>query len=194
MRARRRLLAFIVPGLLVAASWQFAAAGWIHAKAILAQMLLERAWNQTLVEEGAGHAKPWPWADTWPVAKLIIPELAIEQIVLAGDSGRTLAFGPGHSAASALPGEAGLTVIGGHRDTHFRSLGELDPGNEIILVTKSGSHRYRVTDMHVVDSRRYRLAAMTDGPELVLVTCYPFDAITPGGPLRYLVRAGYGDS
>ncbi|MGD8582011.1 MAG: class GN sortase, partial [Gammaproteobacteria bacterium] len=93
-------LTFIFIILLFAAAWQLGLAGWIHTKAIAAQVLLERAWQQTLTDNK--HHKPWSWADTWPVAELIVPDLAIEQIVLAGDSGAILAFGPGHSSASAM--------------------------------------------------------------------------------------------
>ena len=31
--------------------------------------------------------------------------------------------------------------------------------------------------------------ARSDAPMLTLVTCYPFDAVVPGGPLRYVVTA-----
>ncbi len=81
-------------------------AGYVHAKAWLAQVLLERAWARTLVDGGT-HA-PWPWADAAPVARLIVPRLAVTRIVLGGDDGRALAFAPGWSGSTALPGEIGL--------------------------------------------------------------------------------------
>ncbi len=67
---------------------------WIHAKALLAQVLLERAFEQTLAT--GAPVKPWPWADTWPVARIEFPRLGKSVIVLAGSSGQALAFGPGH--------------------------------------------------------------------------------------------------
>ena len=67
---------------------------WIHAKALLAQVLLERAFAQTLAT--GTDVKPWSWADTWPVARVSVPRLGRSAIVLAGASGQALAFGPAH--------------------------------------------------------------------------------------------------
>ena len=133
---------------------------------------------------------PWPWADTWPVARLTAQAHGVELIVLAGGSGRTLAFGPGHLGASALPGEAGNAVIAGHRDTHFRFLREVRLGEIFGVQTMDGeNHLYKVIGADIVDSRKGSLVLDTDLPMLSLVTCYPFDALEAGGPLRYVVTA-----
>lgn len=162
-------------------------AAYLTAKAGLAQVLLERAWQRARNDDSA--AKPWPWADTSPVARLRVKRLGIDQIVLSGDSGRTLAFGPGWRSSSAQPGAPGLAVISGHRDTHFSYLRHIVRGDEMALETVRGTTRYRVIDTQVVDSRR-RISPVANTPEsLLLVTCYPFDAIVPGGPLRYVVSA-----
>ena len=187
MRTRRLLLGLGVL-LLVLGVWQVGEAAYIHAKAWLAQRLVEGAWERTLAGERA--VKPWPWADSWPVARLEMPALGRRLIVLSGGSGRTLAFGPGHVDGSPLPGEAGNSIIGGHRDTHFRVLERLRPGDIIrIQVRKGVTHGFRVTAAEVVDSRRARLDPTGERRRLILVTCYPFDAVVPGGPLRYLVFA-----
>ena len=168
--------------------WQLGGAVWIHGKASLAQVLLERAWGTTL--EGLAAVRPWAWADTYPVARLRVPALGIEQIVLAGASGRSLAFGPGHLDGTAPPGRPGHTVLTGHRDTHFRFLEDLQAGTEIDLQAADGRwRRYRVTGSEVIDEREVRFSPGDGRPALTLVTCYPFDAIRPGGPLRYLVFA-----
>ena len=181
---RRRLL----PLLLAAGAMLFLVqAGWIHAKAMLAQVLLERAWTASL-DDGQPH-KPWPWADTWPVARLRAPHLQREQVVLAGDDGRALAFGPGWAQASAAPGNAGTTVISGHRDTHFAWLAQLQAGDEVELQAGNGTRRYQVTGTRVADARHERIAVDADDDALLLVTCWPFDAVVPGGPLRYVVSA-----
>jgi sortase A len=110
--------------------------------------------------------------------------------VLAGASGRTLAFGPGHLDGTAAPGRAGHTVLSGHRDTHFRFLEDLAPGSELRVQRPDGGWQsYRVVETRVIDTRRARLAPGDGRPALTLVTCYPFDAVVPGGPLRYLVFA-----
>jgi sortase A len=167
--------------------WQFASAAYIHAKAELAQWLVEDAWRK--IKQGEAGARPWPWADTWPVARLTVARLSVEQMVLAGASGRTLAFGPGWMKASAIPGEPGSSVIAAHRDTHFAFLKHLRPGDVIDIETVDRRVRYSVTHRLVADSDQHRLQPATGGQELVLVTCYPFDALTTGGPLRYLVFA-----
>jgi len=181
----RHKLTFLFIMLLAAALWQMGLAGWIHAKALTAQLLLDRAWQQTLRDHKP--VKPWPWADTWPVAELIVPKFALTQIVLAGDDGATLAFGPGHAFASALPGEQGTVMISGHRDTHFHFLQGLKPGDRLILKTKSAIKHYKVSTLQIVDSRSFKLDNTTD--ELVLVTCFPFNSLASGGSERYLVFA-----
>ena len=188
-----RPLLLAAAGLLIGLGlWQAGAASAIHAKAWLAQVLLERAWADTLA--GAARARPWPWADTWPVARLQAPDLGVEQIVLAGASGRTLAFGPGHLDGTARPGGAGHSVLSGHRDTHFRFLQRLAAGSALRVQRPDGAWRvYRVTATEVIDARRARLAVGDGAPALTLVTCYPFDAVRPGGPLRYVVFAEPAD-
>jgi sortase A len=176
--------------------WQLGAAGYIHAKAWLAQVLLSHAWAETMAdharggEPAGGLERPWPWADTGPVARLRVPELGVDETVLAGASGRTLAFGPGHLDQTAMPGEAGHSVISGHRDTHFAFLADLAPDMKLEVQRADGSWRsYQVRDSAVLDSRTARLSLAADRPALTLVTCWPFDAIDPGGPLRYAVYA-----
>lgn len=162
-------------------------AAWIPLKAELAQALLERAWVRA--EEGVDRPVPWPWADTWPVARLRLAG-GEPLVVLAGASGRTLAFGPGHLDGSARPGEGGNVVIAGHRDTHFRALRELEPGDRLELRAPDGTVRlYRVARAAVVHHTDATALAPTAAPRLTLVTCWPFDALHPGGPLRYVVVA-----
>ncbi|MEP6768233.1 MAG: class GN sortase [Acidobacteriota bacterium] len=162
--------------------------GWIYLKGRLAQVLLHRAWARTLAGERA--VKPWPWADTWPVARLRVPGAGADIIVLAGASGRTLAFGPGHLDGSAAPGARGNCVFSAHRDTHFAFLRGISPGEEILLQGPDGqTTAYRVESARIVDRSSTAALEPTPGQTLTLVTCYPFDALAPGGRLRYVVRA-----
>lgn len=168
--------------------WQFGQGAYIPAKAWVAQELMQRAWQRS--GEGESRATPWPWADTWPVARLRANEGAVELIVLSGGSGRTLAFGPGHLSISALPGETGNSIIAGHRDTHFRFLQHLEKGDSISIELPDGQlFDYRVSHIDVVDSRRGSLQLDTDSATLSLVTCYPFSALDAAGPWRYVVSA-----
>ena len=138
--------------LLLFGAWQVGEGAWIQAKAWLAEGLIARAWVRTL--EGEANAKPWPWADTWPVARLEAPALGVELFVLAGSSGRTLAFGPGHQAGTPAPGARGNSVIGGHRDTHLGFLEKISVGDSIRVQRADGVRvQYRVIQLDVLDKR-----------------------------------------
>ncbi len=162
------------------------AGGWIQAKALLAQWLLEAAWSRSLAD-GQIH-RPWPWADHWPVARLSFPGQGRSFIVLEGDQGHALAFAPGHQPQSGLGADERRIVISGHRDTHFRLLAELQPGDPVRLQTRLGEYRFTVEGAQVLDSREHRLALYPDR-RLQLVTCWPFEALSSRGPMRYLVTA-----
>lgn len=187
----RRCGEFITLCLLILGSYQLSGAAIIEMKAWLAPVLIEKSWNQTLLT-GKPALKPWPWADTWPVGRLQVAALNVDLLVLEGDSGNALAFGPGRALPSAeLGAGSGTTVIGGHRDTHFAFLEQLRKGQLLQIQLASGkSIEYQVRELRVVDSDHESLLAdMTTEKKLLLVTCYPFDALLAGGPLRYVVTA-----
>lgn len=168
--------------------WSLASGAYIPAKAWFAQELMQRAWVRA--GQDVDRPVPWPWADTWPVARLRSKARDVDLIVLSGGSGRTLAFGPGHLSASAMPGEIGNTVIAGHRDTHFQFLRNVEKG-ELLTIESAGGprHVYEVLGANIVDSRKGGLLLDTDAAFLTLVTCYPFESRDTGGPLRYIVTA-----
>ncbi len=173
--------------LLTISGFAFGKAAYIHAKAQVAQHLLQNAWEQTLIDQKPHQ--PWSWADTFPIAKLSVPASNIEQLVLSGASGRNLAFGPGLLLSSASPDKQGYTIIGGHRDTHFEFLKDLEIGETIQLEDKFGqSHQYQITATEIHDIEQDRIADRGEN-QLTLVTCYPFNTLETGGPLRYLVHA-----
>jgi len=131
--AALRRLPFLAPAAVAAAlGLALCAQGlWIPAKAAIAQVLLERAFDRSLAT--GRPVKPWPWADTWPVARITFPRLGRAVIVLDGASGQALAFGPGHVAGTPDAGERGTAVYAAHRDTHFALLGQLRAGDEIAV-------------------------------------------------------------
>lgn len=179
--------------LLIVATWQLGQGFYIQAKAYLAQALLEKAWTET--RNGAQQVTPWPWADTWPVARLSVPRLGVNLIVLAGDTGRTLAFGPGHNFASAKPGESGNSVISGHRDTHFEFLQHIQDGDQIIIEPIRGKSKvYLVVQQKIVNEQQGYLPIDENFPGINLITCYPFNSIHPGATQRYIVTARDIDS
>ena len=183
MKARVIALLILIVGLCFLVS-----GSWIQIKAVVAQALLERSWQQTL--EHGNPVQPWPWADHWPVAQLKLQKSKSEFIVLKGDNGSSLAFAPGWNTKSAKPGERGVTVISGHRDTHFKILKDTEIGDLIEIVTDQGETvSYQIKTIEVVDSRGATIETEQSGQIVVLVTCYPFDAVVAGGPLRYAVTA-----
>ena len=187
-RITTKVTTLLVLALVLAGLWQTGSGAWIYLKAELAQALLRQAWASTMA--GQEHVTPWPWADTWPVARLTVPSKDIDLIILNGAYGRTLAFGPGYLESSAPPGSRGTTILTGHRDTHFRFLENLQLDDIILIQTRTGAwHRFSVRERRIADVRYDSIRADPDGSQLVLVTCYPFDAIVPGGPLRYVVSA-----
>lgn len=174
--------------LLVAGTLQLASGFYIPAKARLAQWLIQRAWHDAQAE--GVPIRPWSWADTAPVGRLRAPDFDKDYIVLAGVSGEAMAFGPGHVMASAAPGGEGHTIIGGHRDTHFGFLKSVALGDRFELEGLNGRQRtYRVDEIRVVNTNVEPLELRPETSRLTLVTCYPFDAVLPGGPWRYVVDA-----
>jgi sortase A len=183
-RRRRPLVLMLLIGLGAAL---LIAGFWIPVKAELAQQLLNRAWAATQ-DDGGGVARPWPWADTWPVAQLRLPTSRRPLTVLAGASGRNLAFGPAHMDGSATLGTAGVSVIAGHRDTHFRELGKLAIGDRFEIELPDGAtYVYEIAEIDVIDAERTMLRLDAEESVVALVTCYPFETIVPGGSLRYVV-------
>lgn len=167
------------------ALFQFGSAGYIYAKAEVAQWLIADAWLESLQQQNT--VKPWRWADTYPVAKLSIRQS--ELFVLAGATGRILAFGPGHIAQTALPGLPGNTAIAGHRDTHFALLEGIAIGESIGMQTPSGSYDYKVIETRIVHQDQVELLEQTEKNMLTLITCYPFNSVSPNTEMRYVVRA-----
>lgn len=159
-------------------------AAWIPLKAELAQWLIERSWRHALT--GSAPQPPWPWADTTAVAVLTAPAHGKRLYVLAGNSGRNLAFGPVLSHGTAGNRDR---VISGHRDTHFEFLRDLRAGDLLQLSDRETSRWFTVEELEVVDSRTHQIVLDHGSERLSLVTCYPFDSLSAGGPLRYVVTA-----
>lgn len=167
--------------------WQVSGGLYIKAKAVVAQVLLERAWDQTLATGEA--VKPWPWADTRPLARIEVPRLGASAIVFADASGEAMAFGPGHMRNTPLPGARGTSIISAHRDTHFAFLENVKPGDTVTLTMADGlPRRFTVTTHQVVHADSSGIDPLAGDGRLALVTCWPFNGVTRGA-LRYVVFA-----
>ena len=188
VRLSRRSLLNLLSALCLGLSlFLFGQSAWIFAKAQLAQVLLERAFTQSIAS--SHPVKAWSWADTWPVARLEISRIHASAIVLHGSSGEALAFGPALLNETSRIGERGTAVISAHRDTHFAFLKDVAAGDLITITRDDGVvFTYRVTGTSIADWNRSGIDRNAAGFNLVLSTCYPFGAITTS-PQRYLVHA-----
>ena len=166
----------------------FAYGAYIPAKAVLAQYLINDAWNDS-IRTGEIH-KPWEWADMYPVMRLSSQKHNKDLIVLSGDKGNSLAFAPGHNINSYKPNKGGTTVISAHRDTHFEFLQDVSVSDVFELTDRNNkAASYRVSDIKIIDATKQDITIHSDQDELKLITCYPFDALVARGPLRYVVTA-----
>ena len=169
--------------------WLVASGGYIHAKALVAQILLSQSFARADADADDGLLRPWPWADFGAEAKLVARRLGESEIVLSDAGGESLAFGPTRLAGTPFPGEPGTAVIAAHRDTHFRWLRHLKPGDLVDIIDRRNTIRtFAVRSARIAHADRSGIDANRPGRFLALATCYPFDAATRG-PLRYIVEA-----
>ena len=167
----------------------FAYGAYTPIKAELAQYLIQSAWS---VSNNTGYqVKPWNWMDSHPVMQLSSAKHNQDLIVLSGDTGNVLAFGPGHNIGTNYPGRDGTTLISGHRDTHFSFLKDVNIGDEFKLdsMLDNNDYTYEVSNIKIINADQQDIAINDNQSELKLVTCYPFNSPIAGGSLRYVVTA-----
>jgi LPXTG-site transpeptidase (sortase) family protein len=157
----------------VGLAFGFVAAGFIvtNTYATLWQQRLEERWGALVT---AGVAVDPRVGE--PVAKLVIPRLDLERVILEGTERSVLRKAPAHVPGSPLPGEEGNAVIRGHRllwSGPFRDLDELGLGTEIHVQTLSGTSVYLVAGVFRQEGRRVDLFEDTSLPYLTLVTSDP---------------------
>lgn len=110
------------------------------------------------------------------VARIEIPKLGLEWVVVEGVSVEALKKGPGHYPGTAYPGETGNVVISGHRTTYgapFFRLDEVRGGDVIRLSTPAKVFFYEVTETKVVKPTDVSVVVASDEARLTLTTCTP---------------------
>lgn len=122
-----------------------------------------------------------------PIARLMIPRLGLDEVVVEGVRDSDLRAGPGHLPGSAIPGDSGNAVISAHRDRHFRSLGALAVGDTVVTETLGGTTRWIVSKRTIVRRGAPALYATVE-PVLTLTTCWPIQALG-SAPERLLFEA-----
>ena len=123
-----------------------------------------------------------------PIGRLEIPRLGLSVVVAEGDDEDTLKVAVGHLPDTPLPWQEGNTALAGHRDTLFRPLRSVQPGDEIRFATRHETFRYRVTRHMVVEPDELWVLDASPAAALTLITCYPFDYVGPA-PRRFIVQA-----
>jgi sortase A len=141
------------------------------------------------IETAARPASPEePPVEGAVVGRLQIPRVGLSVMVVEGVETGDLRKAAGHIPGTALPGRSGNVGIAGHRDTFFRPLRNIQPGDTMILTTLKGERRYRVTSTTVVEPKDIEVLYPTRVDSLTLVTCFPFDFIGPA-PKRFIVNS-----
>ena len=151
-------------------------ASWLPVKAWLSEQLISYSWHQSI--DLQQKIKPWPWADTYPIAELSFERLNKRVVVLNGGDPTTLAFSAGAIAPFNQTSSTQPFVVAGHRDSHFSFLNEVFMKDIISLADKHGqSQLYQVEAIDIVDASTGDLPVLADDSSLILITCYPFTSI-----------------
>ena len=181
-----KLLVLLIVGLIGLTTFAYGA--YIPIKAELAQYLIHRAWVESIAT--GEQVKPWGWADMHPVLRLQSTKHNQDLIVLAGDTGNVLAFGPGLSSETPYQDDSSSLLISAHRDTHFAFLEHVALGDGFVLNDSNNNQQtFKVSNIEIIDSDKHNIELIDNQAQLKLITCYPFDAVTAGGSLRYVVTA-----
>jgi sortase A len=154
------------------------------ARPQLTRALVAEAWREG---SAAGRPRaPWPGAPARIAWKL---DMAGRSTFVADASDRrALAMAPGLWPGHR-PGDAGTTIVLGHRNGEFSVLGELEEGAVVAVENVDGERRrYRVISREVVLWNASGLTPHTRQEVLALVTCWPIGAYEPT-PWRLVVRA-----
>jgi sortase A len=122
-----------------------------------------------------------------PVARLVIPRLDLDEIVLEGVDGDDLNAGPGHLPGSVLPGDRGNSIVSAHRDRHFNHFDALSVGDTVVTESRAGRTTWVIVSQRVVDKNAPALFATKDAT-LTLTTCWPIRYVGPA-PSRLIVTA-----
>lgn len=191
-------------------------ASWLPTKAWLSQQLINHSWQQSMTaqkhlqEQQQKHGqdntsshklnshklnqqvtiKPWPWADTFPIAELAFSRLDKNIVVLNGGDPTTLAFSAGAVAPFNQTNVAKPFVVAGHNDSHFSFLQDIMMKDFIALTDVNGRKQlYQVESIDIVDASAGYLSLPTDAANLILITCYPFKSINNQSNERYVITA-----
>jgi sortase A len=110
------------------------------------------------------------------IAKLKIPRMHVNAVVVNGTGVADLRRGPGRHLDTYMPGERELVYIAGHRTTYgawFGKINEMQPGDLITLELPYATVVYRVTLHRIVDDNDVSVLKTHHHEQLVLQACHP---------------------
>jgi sortase A len=178
----------IKTSLLVIGSLLCLHASWLPAKGWLSQQLISYSWHQSI--DLKQQIKPWPWADTYPIAELLFQRLNKRVVVLNGGDATTLAFSAGAIAPFNQTMSKQPLVVAGHRDSHFSFLDKVFINDIISLTDENGQNqRYKVETIDIIDASAGYLPILANDSQLILITCYPFTNTSINSNERYVITA-----
>jgi LPXTG-site transpeptidase (sortase) family protein len=125
---------------------------------------------------------------TPPLGIFTIEKLNIQVPIYNGTSEYYLNRGAGRIKGMAKMDEDGNLGISGHRDGFFRSLKDIQLGDDIEITTTRGVESYAVTSITIIPKSDISILAPTTDKTLTIVTCYPFYFVGHA-PKRYIVKA-----
>ncbi len=171
---------------------------WFHTAQAQKNSLAEA---QAMLDEGAKESdetaseQPAETAESFSpemgntAGILHIPRLDAELPIVEGTDEDELEKGVGHYRGTAYPGQNDQIVLSGHRDTVFRSMGELELGDHLTVKVPYGNFTYEIVDTKIVDADDRTVISPTAPEEvLTLTTCYPFSFVG-SAPDRYIITA-----
>ena len=156
---------------------------------VVSQYATMYAAQRHLTEEWQQQNLPLPAQPAGMVTtltRLTIPNIKLDAVVVEGVNRKDLLMGPGHMPDTPEPGQDGNAVISAHRDTFFRHIHELKPGDYILVQRAGRQFRYEVTGKKIVKPDDVSVIKPTQDAELTLLTCYPTYYIGPA-PERLVV-------
>jgi sortase A len=169
-------------------------AGSTYARGAIARSEARAAWERLEARRAVQNSRRIDLSNTegrvalgTPVARLRIPSIALDEVVVEGVGDTELNAGPGHLPGSAMPGEAGNAVISAHRDRHFATLGQVHPGDTVVTETALGRDFWVITSRRVVRAGAPALYS-SETAMLTLTTCWPLRYVGTA-PERLILEA-----
>ncbi len=129
-----------------------------------------------------------PLVEGESLGQIHIPRLGLRADIREGEDESVLQRGVGHLADTPWMGQDGNVALAGHRDTVFRPLEGIQPGDVIEIATADGTATYAVDQVTIVSPDDLSVLEPSGGSTLTLITCHPFKYIG-SAPNRFIVRA-----